>query len=62
MSKAAARLRAIERRRPVAEGIVIVSQDLDQPEWYVGPGGERFTEQQLESLAAGTMVIKVCYE
>lgn len=61
MSRAATRLRALERRRPAARQFVIVSQDAEQPGQYTGPGGERYTEQQLAALPAGTTVIIVSY-
>ena len=67
MSRAATRLRALERRRPVAQQFVIVYQDTEQPgRWLGGPRGGQaaevaYTEQQLAALPAGTTVIKVCY-
>ncbi len=62
MSKAKRRLRALERVKRGSEPIIVVQQDTEQPEWFTGPGGERYSEQQLESLAARFTVIKVCYD
>jgi len=67
MSRAATRLRALERRRPAAKRFVIVYQDIEQPGRWLGKPREgqaaevAYTEQQLAALPADTMVIKVCY-
>ena len=61
MSKAERRLRALERVKRGSEPIIVVQQDIEQPEWFTGPGGERYSEQQLTSLAASATVIKIVY-
>ena len=62
MSKAERRLRALERAKGGSLPIVIVRQDIEQPESFTGPGGERYSEQQLTGLAASATVIKIVYE
>jgi hypothetical protein len=62
MSKAERRLRALERVKRGSEPIIVVQQDIERPEWFTGPGGERYSEQQVESLAAKATVIKIVYD
>ena len=62
MSKAERRLRALERVKRGSEPIIVVQQDIEQPEWFTGPGGERYSEQQVEGLAAKATVIKIVYD
>ena len=62
MSKAERRLQALERVKRGSEPILIFKQDTEQPEWFTGVGGERYSEQQLEILAARATVIKICYD
>lgn len=61
MSKAERRLQALERVKRGSEPILIFKQDTEQPEWFTGVGGERYSEQQLEILAARATVIKIVY-
>lgn len=67
MSRAAARLRALERRRPAAQQFLIVYQDTEQPGRWLGKPREGqaaevvYTDQHLAALPASTQVIKVCY-
>ena len=55
------RLRALEQAKRGSQPILIFRQDTEQPEWFTGQGGERYTEAQLESLAASATVIKIVY-
>ena len=61
MSKAERRLRALERVKRGSEPIIVVQHDIERPERFTGPGGERYSEQQLTSLAARATVIKIVY-
>jgi hypothetical protein len=62
MSKAERRLRALERVKKGSEPIIVVQQDIEQPECFTGPGGEQYSEQQLTSLATSATVIKIVYD
>ena len=68
MSKAERRLRALEQVKRGSLPFLIVYQDTEQPDRYMGRPREGqtaeqvYTEQQLESLAARFTVIKVCYD
>ena len=61
MSKAERRLQALERVKRGSEPIIVVQQDIEQPEWFTGAGGERYSEQQPTTLSARATVIKIVY-
>ena len=67
MSKAAARLKVLERQRPEAQRFVIVYQDTEQPGRWLGNPREGqaaevvYSDHQLAALPADTTVIKICY-
>jgi len=68
MSRAERRLQALERVKRGSLPFLIVYEDTEQPDRYIGRPREGqaaeqvYTEQQLEILAARFTVIKVCYD